>query len=126
MIFVQLISGTASSRPGTPQIQPSTTSATNTMIVLLVAVVLIALWAVGIYNGLVGGRNGYKNAFAQIDVQLTRRYDLIPNLVETAKGYMVRVARCTSRPASVAASVKSAAAGAISPTTTIGHRMAAR
>ena len=58
------------------------------MIVLLVAVVLIALWAVGIYNGLVGGRNGYKNAFAQIDVQLTRRYDLIPNLVETAKGYM--------------------------------------
>ena len=47
-----------------------------------------ALYAVGIYNGLVGARNNYKNAFAQIDVQLTRRYDLIPNLVETAKGYM--------------------------------------
>ncbi len=41
-----------------------------------------------IYNKLVGGRNAYKNAFAQIDVQLTRRHDLIPNLVETAKGYM--------------------------------------
>jgi LemA protein len=58
------------------------------MIVLLVILVVLALWAVGIYNGLVAGRNGYKNAFAQIDVQLTRRYDLIPNLVETAKGYM--------------------------------------
>lgn len=44
--------------------------------------------AIGIYNGLVRGRRGYQNAFAQIDVQLTRRYDLIPNLVETAKGYM--------------------------------------
>ena len=41
-----------------------------------------------IYNGLVTARNSYKNAFAQIDVQLTRRHDLIPNLVETAKGYM--------------------------------------
>ena len=45
-------------------------------------------WVVGIYNGLVTARNGYKNAFAQIDVQLTRRHDLIPNLVETAKGYL--------------------------------------
>ena len=45
-------------------------------------------WAVGIYNGLVTARNAYKNAFAQIDVQLTRRHDLIPNLVEVAKGYM--------------------------------------
>src|SRR5690606_37643805 len=43
---------------------------------------------VGIYNGLITLRNGYKNAFAQIDVQLTRRHDLIPNLVETAKGYL--------------------------------------
>jgi len=58
------------------------------MIVLLVILVVLALWAMSIYNGLVAGRNGYKNAFAQIDVQLTRRYDLIPNLVETAKGYM--------------------------------------
>jgi LemA protein len=56
-------------------------------IVLGVAVLLV-LWIVGLYNKLVGARNGYKNAFAQIDVQLTRRYDLIPNLVETVKGYI--------------------------------------
>lgn len=49
---------------------------------------LIALWVVSLYNGLVRARNTYKNAFAQIDVQLKRRHDLIPNLVETAKGYM--------------------------------------
>jgi len=49
---------------------------------------LLALWIVLIYNGLVTARNLYKNAFAQIDVQLTRRHDLIPNLVETAKGYL--------------------------------------
>ena len=55
---------------------------------LLVLAVVIGLWGVGIYNGLVTGRNAYKNAFAQIDVQLNRRYDLIPNLVEVAKGYM--------------------------------------
>jgi LemA protein len=46
------------------------------------------LWVVGLYNGLVTLRNRFKNAFAQIDVQLKRRYDLIPNLVETAKGYL--------------------------------------
>src|SRR5678815_5850011 len=51
-------------------------------------VVVAAVWAVGIYNGLVTARNAFKNAFAQIDVQLSRRYDLIPNLVEVAKGYM--------------------------------------
>src|SRR5512138_3940537 len=56
--------------------------------VLLLVVVVIALWAVGIYNSLVTLRNRYKNAFSQIDVQLKRRYDLIPNLVETAKGYL--------------------------------------
>ena len=48
----------------------------------------IVLWLVSLYNGLVRARNAYKNAFAQIDVQLTRRHDLIPNLVEAAKGYM--------------------------------------
>ena len=57
-------------------------------IVLLVVLTVIVFYFVGIYNGLVTSRNGYKNAFAQIDVQLTRRYDLIPNLVEVAKGYM--------------------------------------
>jgi LemA protein len=56
--------------------------------VLLALVVILALWATGIYNGLVTLRNRFKNAFAQIDVQLKRRYDLIPNLVETAKGYI--------------------------------------
>ena len=56
--------------------------------VLLALVVAIGLWAAGIYNSLVTLRNRFKNAFAQIDVQLKRRYDLIPNLVEVAKGYM--------------------------------------
>ena len=56
------------------------------IVVLVVALVLIA-WLVGIYNRLVKLRNQYKNAFSQIDVQLKRRYDLIPNLVETVKGY---------------------------------------
>ncbi len=59
-----------------------------TLGVLLVIVVVLGLWVVGIYNSLVALRNRFKNAFAQIDVQLKRRYDLIPNLVETAKGYM--------------------------------------
>jgi LemA protein len=54
----------------------------------LALIVGLVLFAVSIYNRLVAGRNRYKNAFAQIDVQLTRRHDLIPNLVETAKGYM--------------------------------------
>ncbi len=56
--------------------------------VILALLIGLVLWAVGIYNGLVMARNAYKNAFAQIDVQLTRRYDLIPNLVEVAKQYM--------------------------------------
>jgi LemA protein len=56
--------------------------------IVLIVIVLGVVLLVGVYNGLVAGRNGYKNAFAQIDVQLTRRYDLIPNLVETAKGYL--------------------------------------
>ncbi len=59
-----------------------------TLLILLAIVVVLALWAVGIYNGLVTGRNAFKNAFAQIDVQLQRRFDLIPNLVETVKGYI--------------------------------------
>ncbi len=56
--------------------------------VLFVIVVVLGLWVTGIYNSLVALRNRFKNAYAQIDVQLKRRYDLIPNLVETAKGYM--------------------------------------
>jgi LemA protein len=56
--------------------------------IILGIIVLLVLFVVGIYNGLVTARNAYKNAFAQIDVQLTRRHDLIPNLVETVKGYL--------------------------------------
>lgn len=56
--------------------------------IVLGIIVLLVLFVIGIYNGLITARNGYKNAFAQIDVQLTRRHDLIPNLVETAKGYL--------------------------------------
>ena len=58
-----------------------------TLIVLGVLVIII-FWIFGIYNGLVRLRNQVKNAWSQIDVQLKRRHDLIPNLVETAKGYM--------------------------------------
>ena len=56
-------------------------------IIIVIALILI-LWIIGLFNSFVRGRNRYKNAYAQIDVQLKRRYDLIPNLVETAKGYM--------------------------------------
>lgn len=57
-------------------------------VVLIVLIVLFFAWGIGSYNGLINLRNRVKNAFSQIDVQLQRRYDLIPNLVETAKGYM--------------------------------------
>lgn len=60
----------------------------TSFLIFLGIVVLLAFYAVGIYNNLVNSRNRVKNAFAQIDVQLTRRHDLIPNLVEAVKGYM--------------------------------------
>ena len=60
----------------------------TTMIVLLVIIAILVVYAVGIYNQLVSLRNRYQNAFAQIEVQLKRRYDFIPNLVETAKAYL--------------------------------------
>ncbi|EGV33046.1 LemA family protein [Thiorhodococcus drewsii AZ1] len=56
--------------------------------IVLGVILLLVIIAIVIYNRLVGGRNAYKNAFAQIDVQLTRRYDLIPNLVKVAERYM--------------------------------------
>jgi LemA protein len=58
------------------------------MWITLAVIVAIVVWAISIYNGLVAMRNRYKNSYAQIDVQLKRRYDLIPNLVEAAKGYL--------------------------------------
>lgn len=64
------------------------TPALVVLLVLAAIVVVFGLWLVGLYNGLVTLRNRFKNAFSQIDVQLKRRYDLIPNLVETAKGYL--------------------------------------
>jgi LemA protein len=60
---------------------------TVVIIILVVVVVLLALYVIISYNGLVSLRNRIENAWAQIDVQLKRRYDLIPNLVETVKGY---------------------------------------
>lgn len=63
-------------------------SALGLLGILAVIAVAIVVWGVGIYNTLVALKNRYQNAFSQIEVQLKRRYDLIPNLVETAKGYM--------------------------------------
>ena len=60
----------------------------SSFLILLAILVVVGVLAVGIYNGLVRARNAWRNAFAQIDVQLQRRFDLIPNLVETAKGYL--------------------------------------
>jgi LemA protein len=62
--------------------------ATIILVGLLAVILILVLFAAGIYNSLVSLRNRFKNAYAQIDVQLKRRYDLIPNLVETAKGYL--------------------------------------
>jgi LemA protein len=59
-----------------------------TIIILVGVILILALWIVGIYNRLVSLRNQVQNAWSQIDVQLQRRYDLIPNLIETVKGYM--------------------------------------
>lgn len=58
-------------------------------IVVISTIVVLLVWSVAIYNQLVALKNRFKNSFAQIEVQLKRRYDLIPNLVETAKGYLV-------------------------------------
>ena len=91
-------------------------------IVVLAIIAVVVFWAVGAYNRLVSLRNKFRNAFAQIDVQLKRRYDLIPNLVETAKAYMkheretlenVIKARNTAVSANAAASADPGSASAI-------------
>ena len=61
------------------------------LIIVIAVIVILAFWIIGMYNGLVRLRNQVKNAWSQIDVQLKRRHDLIPNLVETAKGYMKHI-----------------------------------
>jgi LemA protein len=90
--------------------------------VLALIFLILVIWVVGIYNALIALRNRFKNAFAQIDVQLKRRYDLIPNLVETAKGYLkheretlesVIKARNIALAASQAAAANPADAGAM-------------
>src|SRR5256885_16862777 len=58
------------------------------IIIIILIVIILAAWLMGMYNRLISLRNQVKNAWSQIDVQLQRRYDLIPNLVETVKGYM--------------------------------------
>ncbi|MFN8902530.1 MAG: LemA family protein [Lysobacteraceae bacterium] len=58
------------------------------LLIVFGGVAAVVFWAIAAYNGLVAARNAFRNAFAQIDVQLTRRYDLIPNLVDTAKAYL--------------------------------------
>jgi LemA protein len=58
------------------------------LLIVLGILLVVVIWAIGIYNNLVNLRNRVKNGFSQIDVQLTRRYDLIPNLIEAVKGYM--------------------------------------
>jgi LemA protein len=60
----------------------------NTNIIIIAGIAVLIIWIISVYNRLVSLRNRYKNSYAQIDVQLKRRYDLIPNLVETAKAYM--------------------------------------
>jgi LemA protein len=83
--------------------------------IVLGVIAALALWAISVYNRLVALRNRFKNAFAQIDVQLKRRYDLIPNLVEAAKGYLTHErqtleAVIAARGAAVNASQRAAAA----------------
>jgi LemA protein len=71
-----------------PESVPFLMQMTPPMWIAIGVIVLLVIFAIGIYNGLVRGRNEKDNAWSQIDVQLKRRHDLIPNLVETAKGYM--------------------------------------
>lgn len=93
-----------------------------TLLLIAVLAVIVAFYVASVYNRLVTMRNRFKNAFAQIDVQLKRRYDLIPNLVETSKGYIkheretleaVTAARNQASTAARSAAANPADAGAI-------------
>ena len=88
-----------------------------TWIIVLVVVVLIVLWLVGMYNNLVRLRNNRENAFANIDVQLKQRYDLVPQLVATVKGYAAHEQQTLQR----LTDARTAAMGA----TTINDKIAA-
>lgn len=88
-----------------------------TSIVIIGVLVVLAFWLIAIYNGLINARNLLKNAFSQIDVQLKRRYDLIPNLVETAKGYLKHERETlTAVTAARGAAVQAEARAAANPT----------
>ncbi len=82
--------------------------------IVLAVLAALVVWAIIVYNGLVGARNEVKNCWSQIDVQLKRRHDLIPNLVEAVKGYMQHESSLLRRIAEARASAISAAAAGIS------------
>ena len=105
-------------------IQPTLAMSGGLIAVLVIGgvLILIILFVIGMYNKLVVGRNRVKNAYAQIDVQLNRRYDLIPNLVETAKGYM-KHERETLEAVTEARNTAAAAAKAVASDPTNGAAM---
>ena len=82
------------------------------IVVLFILIAILIAYAIGIYNRLITSRNGFRNAFSQIDVQLTRRNDLIPNLVETARGYLAHERETLE---AVISARNSAVAGACAP-----------
>lgn len=101
---------------------------TITLIVLGGIVLVGIFWAISVYNGLVALRNRFKNAFAQIDVQLQRRYDLIPNLVETAKGFLAHekeTLQAVTEARNIAQAAAKAAGGDPANATAIGKLSAA-
>jgi LemA protein len=92
-------------------------------LVLIGLLVIVVAFVLVVYNGLVRARNAFRNTFAQIDVQLTRRHDLIPNLVETAKGYLAherQTLEAVINARSAAVSAQATAAGGVSDAVAVG------